>query len=592
MKFKGTALMAALFQGLVLYYFFVELPAEEKEKIEKEQAEKLLPLEMEKVVEFSLTGNGEPIALKRVAPNKWDIIRPLSAPGDSPEAEAFISEIENLKKTRVVEENPEDLSIYGLTPPTFKLYFKFENENEETLLVGNESPLGGHLYFKRENHPAVMMAATSRSRFEKSVYSFRDKTLLNFNTGSIQRIQILREKNPLEFKKTGETWEISGDVRFQGDKDAIMNFLQAIQFSRVLEFVDENPGSLEPYGLNPPALKLILENEQGESHTLSLGNPKEGKGYFVKINDSQNIVLAGTQLFETLSRKTLEFLDKTLLEFDEKEILEMSLHSENETIRVVRGENDGWNIQSPIKTAADLSTINSLLFDLKEARINTFTKTSPETSPETSESFGLDTPRKSFSLKTKDSKIWTLELGNHSTNGQQVFAQRTGESTVFSISREVVDKLFRSLHDLRNKKLLQFESAEVDKILIQTPEKIFELRKSGTQWNLEKPEKIKAEHIGNDLIWILKGLEFSSIVTPPLPTNVSGLDSPSFTIRLFRQNEAAALEVAALEIAALKVGNLFEAEQEHLVEVGNQQYRVKNKFLDSIPLNLDKFKLK
>ncbi len=578
MKFKGTALMAAVFLSLVLYYFFVDLPAEQKEKIEKEYAEKLLPLEMEKVVEFSLTGNSEPIALKRKAPYKWDIIRPLSASGDSPEAEAFISEIENLKKTRVVEENPKDLSIYGLSPPTLKIYFKFENKNEETLLIGNESPLGDHLYFKRENHPAVMMAASSRSRFEKSVYSFRDKTLLNFNTGSIQRIQILREKNPLEFKKTGAVWEISGDIRARGDKDAIMNFLQAIQFSRVREFVDENPDSLKSYGLNPPALKLTLENEKGEAHTLSLGNPREGKGYFGKINDSQNIVLADTRLFETLSQKTVEFLDKTLLAFDEKEILELSLQSENETIRVVRGESDGWDIQSPIKTTADLFTVNSLLFDLKETQISTFIKISLETP----ESFGLDTSRKSFSLKMKDSKIWTLQLGNQSTNGQQVFAQRTGEPTVFSISKEVVDKLFRSLHDLRNKKLLKFESAEVNKILIQTPESLFELRKSGPQWNLEKPEKIKTEHIGNDLIWILKGLEFSSIITPPLSANLSGLDSPLFTIRLFKHNE----------VAALKVGKLFEPEQEYLVETGNRQYRVKNKFLDTIPLNLDKFKLK
>ena len=578
MKFKGTALMAAVFLNLVLYYFFVDLPAKQKEQTEKEQAEKLLPLETGKVVELSLTGNGEPIALKRKALHQWDLIRPLSAPGDATETEAFISEIEDLKKTRVVEENPKDLSIYGLSSPNLKIYFKFENKKEETLLIGDESPLGGSLYFKRESHPAVMLAASSRSHFEKSVYNFRDKTLLNFNTGSIQRIQILREGNPLEFKKTGEAWEISGDIRARGNKDAIMNFLQSIQFSRVREFVDEKPDSLESYGLNPPALKLTLENEKGETHTLSIGHPKEGKGYFSKVNDSKNIVLADTRIFETLSQKTVEFLDKTLLEFEEKEILELSLQSENETIRVVRGESDNWDIQSPIKTATDLATVNSLLFDLKEAQINTFIKISMETP----ESFGLDAPKKSFSLKMKDSKIWALQLGNQSADGQQVFAQRTGEPTVFSISKEVVDKLFRSLHDLRNKKLLNFESAEVNKIVIQTPEQLFELRKSGPQWSLEKPEKIKTEHIGNDLIWTLKGLEFNSIITPPLPANLSGLNSPLFTIRLFKNDE----------ISALKVGKMFKPEQEYLVEVANQQYRVKNKFLDTIPLSLDKFKLK
>lgn len=578
MKFKGTALMAAVFLSLILYYFFVDLPAEQKEKNKQEQAEKLLPFKVEEVVEFSLTGNGEPIALKRNASQQWVLTLPFATAGDSTEAEAFISEIESLKKTRVVEENPRDLAIYGLSSPFLKINFKFENKKEETLLIGDESPLGGSLYFKRETHPAVMMATSSQSQFKKSVYHFRDKTLLNFSSGSIQRIQVLRENNSLEFKKSGETWEISGDIRAHADKDAIMNFLQSIQFSRVKEFVNENPDTLKSYGLNPPKLKLVLESDK--THTLSLGNLKEGKGYFAKINDSKNIVLVDTKLFETLSQKTVAFLDKTLLEFEEEEILEMALQSENEAIRVVRGENDDWSILSPIKSPADLATINSLLFDLKEAHIEEFIKISMNIPA----SFGLDTPQKSLNLKMKNSKTWTLELGNQSADGQQVFAQRTGEATVFSISKEVVDKLFRDLHDLRNKKLLKFENEEVDKILIQTPDKLFELRKKGSQWSLEKPEKIKTDHIGNDLVWTLKGLEFNSTITPPLSTDVSRMNSPTFTIRLFKN--------AQEEVAALKVGKLFEQEQEYLVEVGGLQYRVKNKYLDSIPLNLDKFKQK
>ena len=577
MKFQGTAMMSAVFLSLGLYYFFVDLPAGQKEEAEKERSEKILPLEVEQVLEFSLTGTGDPIALKRKAPHSWKLIRPLSASGDSAEVETFLSEIENLKKTRVVEENPKDLSIYGLSAPLLKIHFKFENKKEETLLFGDESPMGGNLYIKRESHPAVMMAPASRSQFEKSVYNFRDKTLLNFSTGTIKHIQIISEKKNLELKKKGDVWEISGDVDAQGDKDAIMNFLQSIQFSRVREFVDENPDSLEPYGLNPPALKLILESEQGEIHTLYLGNPKGEKGYFGKINDSKNIVLVDPKLFDALSQKAVEFLDKTLLAFEEKEILELSLRSKNETLRMVRGESNHWDILSPVKTTADLSTINSLLFDLKEARIAEFIKISLDI-PKT---FGLDAPRKSFSLKMKDGKTWTLQLGNETSDGQQVFASRSGESTVFSISKEAVNKLFRSLHDLRNKKLLEFKNDEVNKILIKTSDKLFELRKKESEWHLEKPEQIKTGHIGRDLIWTLKGLEFNSIVTPPLSENLAGLDAPLFTISLWKN--------AQEEIATLTVGKLFEPEQEYVVQTGNRQYRVKHKFLGSIPLNLKKF---
>ena len=579
MKFKGTVFMAAVFLSLIVYYFFVDLPAEQKEKIAKDHAEKLIPVEEKKVVEFSLTSNGEPVYLKRKAQHKWDLIRPFQTSGDSTEVESFISQIKSLKKIRVVEEQPKDLSIYGLNPPYAKIYFKFENKSEETLLVGNETPLGGSLYFKRENHPSVLMAASSLSNFEKSSYSFRDKTLLNFNTGSIQKIQVLRETNSLQLKKTGEAWEILGDIHTQGDKDTIMNFLQSVQFSRVKEFINESPDSLQPYGLSAPKLKLILENDK--THILSLGNLKEGKGYFARVNDSKNIVLVDPRLFEILSQKTVEFLDKTLLEFEEKDILELVLQSENETIRITQGDNNSsWNIISPIKTDTDLSTINSLLFDLKEAKINEFIKTSKDTD----ETFGLNIPRRSFSIKEKTSRTSTLQLGNQSTDGQQVFAKRAGEPTVFSISKKVVDKLFRSLHELRNKKLLKFSSEEVNKILIQTPDELFELNKSRSQWNLIKPEVIKTEHIGNDLIWALKELEFHSTVTPSLATNISGLDKPSFTIRLFKNGQE--------KVATLKVGKLFEPEQEYLVETGNLQYRVKSKFLDSIPLSLSKFKLK
>ena len=578
MKFKGTALMAAVFLSLVLYYFFVDLPALQKENSEKELADKILPLDAKKVVEFSLTRNGKPITLRRTGPNNWGLTQPLSSPGDSTEAEAFISEIEALKKTRVVEENPKDLSIYGLGSPFMKIHFNIENKTSETLLIGDESPMGGGLYFKRESQPAVMMALASQSQFQKSVYNFRDKTLLSFSTGDIKQIKINREAHPLELVKKDDVWKVSGALGAKGDKDAIMKFLQSIQFSKIQEFVDENPDSLELYGLHPPKLKLILENEKGETQTLALGNPKEDKGYYGKVNDSPTILLTGTRLFATLSQKAVSFLDKKLLEFDEKEVLELSLRSENETIQMVHEDNESWSILNPIKTSADLSTLNSLLFDLKEAQITEFIKISIDIP----EAFGLNAPNKSFSLKMKDGKTRTLQFGNHTSDGRQVFANRTGESTVFSISKDVVDKLFRSLHDLRNKKLLEFESNGVNTILLKTPDNLFELKKNNSEWHLEKPEKLDTQHIGHDLLWTLKGLEFNSIVSPPLPEKLAGLDTPTFTISLWKNDQE--------NLSTLNVGKLFDAEQEYIVQTGKQQYRIKNKSLNSIPLTLKNFK--
>ncbi|HIE42954.1 MAG TPA: hypothetical protein EYP95_07015, partial [Nitrospinaceae bacterium] len=76
MKFKGTALMTAVFMSLILYYFFVDVPAKQKESAEKEQSEKIIPLEAGKVVEFSIIRNGDPVTLKRNISKNWDLTRP------------------------------------------------------------------------------------------------------------------------------------------------------------------------------------------------------------------------------------------------------------------------------------------------------------------------------------------------------------------------------------------------------------------------------------------------------------------------------------------------------------------------------------
>ena len=121
MKFKGTVGMITVFFGLAVYYFFVDLPTEKKKAKEKEIAEKVLYFKIADIEEFSLIKNKETITLQQTKDSTWRISQPLKAAGDNPETESFLSEIENLKKFRVVEKNPKDLTQYGLQNPTLSL---------------------------------------------------------------------------------------------------------------------------------------------------------------------------------------------------------------------------------------------------------------------------------------------------------------------------------------------------------------------------------------------------------------------------------------------------------------------------------------
>ena len=181
MKFKGTASLMVVFLILGVYYFFVDLPGEKKKLQQKEIAGKVLPFKNEDVKEFSLDKKDQNITLVQNRNKIWNLSQPLKAVGDIPAAEKFLTDLANLEKSRVVDNNPKNLSQYGLETATFKIRLKFKDGREETLLLGDNSPIGGSIYLKLESNPVILLAATSKTNFDKSVYDFRDKTIFNFS---------------------------------------------------------------------------------------------------------------------------------------------------------------------------------------------------------------------------------------------------------------------------------------------------------------------------------------------------------------------------------------------------------------------------
>jgi hypothetical protein len=580
MKFKGTAAMMVAFFSLGIYYFLIDLPAETKKAQEKEIAGKVLPLKTENVSEFSLIKKDQTITLQQNTNNIWNLSQPLKAIGDNPEAESFLSEIDALEKSRVVESDPKNLSQYGLDTPSFKIHIKFKEGKEDTLLLGDDSPMGDKIYLKLKSASTVLLAATSKTTFDKSIYHFRDKTIFNFSSGSITRIQIKRSEHPLDLVREKEEWKISGKVQAKADKDAVAAFLRAIQFSRVKEFVNEKPDSLKPFGLEKPITTLTLEDENKKNYSIDFGTSNNDT--YAKKENAPGVFQVDANFHNTLQKRSADFLLKTLIEFEEKDATEIKIQSEKETVQAIRLEKDQWFIKSPKEAPADMATIRSLLFDLKEAKLTEFIKLSSDAP----EAFGLNKPKRSFSMKMGDEKFIDIQFGNTNLNGDQVFAKRTGESAVFSVSKETTQKLFRSFHELRNKKLFKFEAEDINKIVIETQQTLFEMQKSGSKWSLLKPEKMEIkEFLGNDLLWAMKGMEFESFVETGIAPESAGLVPPSYKIGLWKTNSD--------KFAELQVGNLGSNGQQYYAQIEgkNGYYQVKKKYLDSLPLELDRFKL-
>ena len=223
------------------------------------------------------------------------------------------------------------------------------------------------------------------------------------------------------------------------------------------------------------------------------------------------------------------------------------------------------------------------MFDLKEAKIDTFVQLS---SLDSSDSFGLDKAQRALSLTMTNGKLIKIRFGNNALEGGKVFAQRNGETTVFLVSKKTAQKLFRSFHELRDKKLFKFKADDVNKIVIETQKTRFEVRKSGTNWSLLKPVEMGIkEFLARDLLWTMKGMEFESFAETDNFPESAGLTTPTYKISVWKKSTD--------KIAELQVGNIETNSQQYFAQIEgkNGYYRIKKKYLDPIPLNLNRFKV-
>ena len=98
-------------------------------------------------------------------------------------------------------------------------------------------------------------------------------------------------------------------------------------------------------------------------------------------------------------------------------------------------------------------------------------------------------------------------------------------------------------------------------------------------------EKTKVkEFIGNDILWTLQRMEFESFLKNGSVPAYSGLTLPTYKVSLWNNNSEKFVE--------LRVGNSDLNGQKYFAQIEGQTgyYKIKKKYLDSIPLVIDGFK--
>jgi hypothetical protein len=580
----NTLWLILVFIGLIPYLALVEVPTKEKEDDAESFSKQALHFKVEEVEAFELIKPSGTIKIQRNPKNsRWNIIEPLAAPGDDGVINQLLLVLEEIKITRVVDEEPKNLADFGLQDSPIQIALSFKTGEPKTIMVGDASPLGHDTYIKLKDEKRVLLSFLDKNQLSASLSDLRNKALLDFVARDVTAVNLKFGKDTQRLEKEADRWKLTSPVNAQADADEIANFLNNIRSERIETFVTETPEELVPLGLDPALIVLEIQAEKAkQSWTLKIGKQYDEHSYYAQRGLPANVVTISESLVETLSKNPLSFMEKSLVTFKDEEITAIVSRDGKETVRVIRDSSNmgQWKFENEEYGDVDSATVNTLLLDLQEARIQQF---APNRQLKL---FGLDAPQKELTLVKKDGSQETLQLGNTDKSKQHSFVTRSIDQSVFELDTGTVIKIFRSRNDFKDKKLLKFDPEQVAHIKIEYPDKTFELTKQDKQWILTKPEEMNdiKPFVGKDILWTLNNLEYEISLNPKEITEETGLKKPRLTLTLLDSNNKS---LGQLKIGQQAKGTLLLYSQ---LTGDPTLYPIKDRALSEIPNSLDHFR--
>jgi len=208
--------------------------------------------------------------------------------------------------------------------------------------------------------------------------------------------------------------------------------------------------------------------------------------------------------------------------------------------------NGTWQLVEPEKTQADQGQVTNAASSLAALDINRVVDDNPSDLAQ----YGLNPPKADIAFKVKGkSGLQHLLLGEKTPTSGDMYAKTPDQKRVFMIAAYLENTFERTPFDLRDKAVLKFDQSKADGIEVVHDGMTTTLAKSGSDWTITKPSKMRADFAGAEAI--LTGL--SSAQMQKIVSNEAkdlgkyGLDKPQETVTVLSGSTRASFAIGSKE---------------------------------------------
>ena len=170
-----------------------------------------------------------------------------------------------------------------------------------------------------------------------------------------------------------------------------------------------------------------------------------------------------------------------------------------------------WQITEPKPLPADQDSVSSLVSSLSSLSSDKLV----EDKASDLSSYGLNAPSEEITVKKKDGNTQKLLLGDDTPTGSGVYAKLENDPRIFTVATYVKSNLDKTAKDLRDKRLLTFNSDKLTRVDLQAKGQNVEFGKNNqNDWQILKPKPLRADGSQvEELIRKLKDAKMDTSVT-------------------------------------------------------------------------------
>ena len=389
-------------------------------------------------------------------------------------------------------------------------------------------------------------------------------------------------------------WQLESPFQSDADSEKVNQMLDDMLNKRVKQTLEVT--ELTQYGLDTPSITLSLWTEKASpATTFFIGKKAINFSVYAKERSEAHIFLIESSALNDLTKAPTDLRDQSVIKFNAETVSNIQFsHRDKDSTSGSSTINcekrlDTWHVTYPIEAKADVQEIENLLSELRALQVSTFEADNTAANVAARlEKSGLDTPRIQVKL-TDGNNTYALDIGSvvPSENGTQehIYVKAVPQEAIYTVSDDIYKLLNKSVFDLRDKRVIDFQRTDTTRIAIsirrkQDRETTVCTKNYDNTWELQTPTgKVKADAKAvDDLLFGVDSLEATAFIDDPDKNLASyGLAPPSIEVAFTQRGQE--------KPAVLRIGDYTEDGTVYVkAEQSNQVAGVKRPLIDKIAL--------